>query len=88
VASRQQGVAGELEGTTGRAPSNESGGRAHPNSGASVGQRCTVALGGGGAGTVVTDDAAQVLHHGERERRVRWGSRRAEEARASGSPSG
>jgi hypothetical protein len=37
---------------------------------------------------VVADDAAQVLHHGERKRRVRWGSRRVEEARASGSPRG
>jgi hypothetical protein len=27
-----------------------------------------VAFDGGGAGTVVADDAAQVLHHGERER--------------------
>jgi hypothetical protein len=26
-----------------------------------------VAFGGGGAGTVVADDAAQVLHHVERE---------------------
>jgi hypothetical protein len=36
-----------------------------------------VAFAGGGAGTVVTDNAAQVLHHEERERerRVRWGSR-------------
>jgi hypothetical protein len=47
-----------------------------------------MAFDGGGAGTVVADDAAQVLHHGERKRRVRWGSRRAEEARASGSPRG
>jgi hypothetical protein len=37
VASRRQGVAGELVGTTGRAPGNESRGEAHPNSGASVG---------------------------------------------------
>jgi hypothetical protein len=37
---------------------------------------------------VVTDDATQVLHHGERKRSVRWGSRRVEEARASGSPRG
>jgi hypothetical protein len=47
-----------------------------------------VAFCGGGAGTVVADDAAQVLHHGERGRKVRWGSRRAEEAWASGSPNG
>jgi hypothetical protein len=44
-----------------------------------------VAFGGGGAGTVVADDMALVLHHGERERRVRWAPRRVEEARASGS---
>jgi hypothetical protein len=53
-----------------------------------VGRRGVAAFDGGGAGTVVTDDAAQLLHHGERKRWVRWGSRRAEEARASGSPSG
>jgi hypothetical protein len=35
----------------------------------------SVAFGGDGAGTVVTDDVAQVLHHGGRERRMRWGSR-------------
>jgi hypothetical protein len=38
VASQWQGVAGELERTTERAPGNESRGGAHPNSGASVGQ--------------------------------------------------
>jgi hypothetical protein len=37
VASRQQGVVGELVGTTGRALGNESGGGDHPNSGTSVG---------------------------------------------------
>jgi hypothetical protein len=31
-----------------------------------------VAFDGSGTGTVVTDDATQVLHHRERERRVRW----------------
>jgi hypothetical protein len=35
---------------------------------------------------VVAGDAALVLHHGERERRVRWGSRRARRGAASGSP--
>jgi hypothetical protein len=45
-----------------------------------------VAFGDGGAGTVVTGDVALVLHHGERERRVRWGSRRARWGVASGSP--
>jgi hypothetical protein len=53
-----------------------------------VGQRSAVAFDGCGAGTVVADDAAQVLHHGERKRRVMLGSRRVEEARASGSPRG
>jgi hypothetical protein len=43
-----------------------------------VGQRDAAVFDGGGAGTVVTDDVAHVLHHGERKRRVRWGSRRAE----------
>jgi hypothetical protein len=51
-----------------------------------VGQRYAMAFGGSGAGTVVADDAAQVLHHRERERRVRWGSRRARRGAASGSP--
>jgi hypothetical protein len=51
-----------------------------------VGRRCAVAFGGGGAGTVVADDAAQVLHHGERERRVRWGSWRARRGATSDSP--
>jgi hypothetical protein len=32
-----------------------------------------VAFDGGGAGTVVADDATQILHHGGRERRLRWG---------------
>jgi hypothetical protein len=49
-----------------------------------VGQRCAVAFGGGGAGTVVTNDAALVLHHGERER-MRWGSRRVRRSVASSS---
>jgi hypothetical protein len=53
-----------------------------------VGWRGTVKFDGGGAGTVVADDVAQVLQHGEGKRRVRWGSRRAEEVQASGSPSG
>jgi hypothetical protein len=53
-----------------------------------VGWRGTAKFDGGGAGTVVADDVAQVLQHGEGKRRVRWGSRRAEEVQASGSPSG
>jgi hypothetical protein len=43
-------------------------------------------FGSGGAGTVVTNDAAQVLHHGESERKVRWGSRRVRRGVATGSP--
>jgi hypothetical protein len=53
-----------------------------------VGRRCTVAFGDGGAGTVVTDDAALVLHHGERGRKVRWEPRKGRRGAASGSPSG
>jgi hypothetical protein len=45
-----------------------------------------VAFDGGGAGTVVTDDAALVLHHGERWRKVRWGPSKARRGAASGSP--
>jgi hypothetical protein len=45
-----------------------------------------VAFGGGRAGMVVASDAAQVLLHGERERRVRWGSRRVRRGMASSSP--
>jgi hypothetical protein len=51
-----------------------------------VGRRCAVAFSGGGAGTVVANDMAQVLHHGEREGRLRWGSRRVRRGTASGSP--
>jgi hypothetical protein len=47
-----------------------------------------VAFGGGGAGTVVVNDVALVLHHGERERKVRWEPRKARRGAASGSPSG
>jgi hypothetical protein len=43
-------------------------GGAHPSSGASVGRRGVVAFDGGGACTVVADDVALALHHGERER--------------------
>jgi hypothetical protein len=39
VASRWQGVAGELAETTGRAPGNKSGGGAHRGGGAMTGQR-------------------------------------------------
>jgi hypothetical protein len=38
------------------------------------GQWCgAVAVDGGGAGTVVTDDGALALHHGDGESEVRWG---------------
>jgi hypothetical protein len=47
-----------------------------------------VAFGGGGAGTVVADDTALVLHHGERGRKVSWGPRKVRRGTASGSPSG
>jgi hypothetical protein len=53
-----------------------------------VGQHCAVAFDGNGAGTVVADDVALVLHHGERGRKVRWGPRKARRGAASGSPSG
>jgi hypothetical protein len=56
--------------------------------GGAVGRRCAVVFGNGGAGTVVTDDAALVLHHGERGRKVRWGLRKVRRGAASGSPSG
>jgi hypothetical protein len=59
-------------------PGKKIGGGAHPNSNASVGAvgwRGAVADDGGEAGSVATDDGALALHHGEREREVRWGSR-------------
>jgi hypothetical protein len=49
---------------------------AHPIGGAwggAVGRRGAVAVDGGGAGTVVADDGALALHHGEGESEVRWG---------------
>jgi hypothetical protein len=52
-----------------------------------VGRRYTVAFGGGGAGTVVADVAALVLHHGERGRKVRWEPMKVRRGAASGSPS-
>jgi hypothetical protein len=52
-----------------------------------VGRHGVVAFGGGGAGTVVADDAALVLHHGERGRKVRWGPTKARRGAASDSPS-
>jgi hypothetical protein len=51
------------------------GGGTHPNSGASVGWCGVVAVDGSEAGSVATDDGALALHHGEREREVRWGLR-------------
>jgi hypothetical protein len=41
--------------------------------GGAVGQHSAVAVDGGGAGTVVADDGALALHHGEGESEVRWG---------------
>jgi hypothetical protein len=46
--------------------------------GGAVGRRGAVAVAGGGACTVVADDIVLVLHHGERERKVRWGPRMTE----------
>jgi hypothetical protein len=37
-----------------------------------VGRCGVVAVNGGGAGTVVTDDGALAVHHGVGEREVRW----------------
>jgi hypothetical protein len=68
-------------------PGKASGGGAHPNNGTLVGQwGGAVVFDGGGAGTVVADDAAQVLHYWERARKVRWGQRKARRGAASGSP--
>jgi hypothetical protein len=41
--------------------------------GGAVGRRGAVAVDGGGAGMVVTDDGTLALHHGEGESEVRWG---------------
>jgi hypothetical protein len=41
--------------------------------GGAVGRRGMMAVDGGGAGTVVVDDGALALHHGEGESEVRWG---------------
>jgi hypothetical protein len=40
-----------------------------------VGWCGVVAVDGSEAGSVATDDGALALHHGEREREVRWGLR-------------
>jgi hypothetical protein len=40
-----------------------------------VGWRGAVAVDDGEAGSTATDDGALALHHKEREREVRWGSR-------------
>jgi hypothetical protein len=40
-----------------------------------------MAVNGGEAGSTATDDGALALHHGEREREVRWGSRTTGKAR-------
>jgi hypothetical protein len=60
------------------APGKKIGSGAHPISGTSrgggsVGRRGMMAVDGGGAGTVVVDDGALALHHGEGESEVRWG---------------
>jgi hypothetical protein len=55
--------------------------------GGAVGRRGAVALDGDGGLLVVIDDAAIVLHHGERGRKVRWGPRKVRRGTASGSPS-
>jgi hypothetical protein len=47
-----------------------------------------VAFDGGGAGTVVADDAALVLHHRERGTKVRSGPRKMRRGAASGALSG
>jgi hypothetical protein len=41
--------------------------------GGGVGRRGAMAVDGGGASTVVADDGALALHHGEGESEVRWG---------------
>jgi hypothetical protein len=41
--------------------------------GGAVGRCSAVAVDIGGAGTVVADDGALALHHGEGESEVRWG---------------
>jgi hypothetical protein len=56
--------------------------------GEAVGQRGTVAVDGGGAGTVVVDDRALAQHHGEGEREVRWGRDLGGNGSVGGSPSG
>jgi hypothetical protein len=53
-----------------------------------VGRCCAVAFDGGGAGTVVADDTALVLHHRERGTKVRSGPRKMRRGAASGALSG
>jgi hypothetical protein len=53
-----------------------------------VGRRGVVVFDCGGASTVVADDMTLALHHGQRERKVKWGPRRAGRGTTSGSPSG
>jgi hypothetical protein len=77
-AGRRQGVTDEYRWGPGVAPGKKISGGAHPIGGASGGggavrRRGTVAVGDGGAGTVVADDGALALHHGEGESEVRWG---------------
>jgi hypothetical protein len=63
VASRWQGVAGELAETTGRAPGNKSGGGAHRGGGAMMGRR-----GGSVEGGSTVTPASSESCRGGRER--------------------
>jgi hypothetical protein len=53
-----------------------------------VGRRGAVAVDGDRVGTMIADDGALALHHGEGESEVRWGSDCRENGSVSGSPSG
>jgi hypothetical protein len=65
------------------------GGGSTCSGGAEVVRQCLeVVVVGGGGFSMAGDDATVVLHLGERERKVRWGSNRWKEARASSSPRG
>jgi hypothetical protein len=69
-AGRQHGAANEHRWGPGVAPGKKINGGAHPIGGASggaVGRRDAVAVNGSGVGTVVADDGALALHHGEGE---------------------
>jgi hypothetical protein len=64
------------------------GGGSTCSGGAEVVRQCLEVVVGGGGFSMAGDDATVVLHLGERERKVRWGSNRWKEARASSSPRG